>query len=108
MVRLIGRIICSKKVVEDFWDIHFSCAVVKGRIVDSDMNGFSTFSGNFCTILGCYLEVGDVCSGMVVGNTVLVNCSGDMTVLFFYSIFKTSVVLPYVGKVAIFFSTKPF
>ena len=54
------------------------------------MNSFSSFSGKLFAILVCYLEVEDVGSGLVVGNTVLVNCTGDMTIVFFYSIFQTS------------------
>ena len=52
--------------------------------------------------------MGDVGSGMVVGHTVLVNCTSDMTVVFFNSIFQTSGGLSYVGKDTIFFWTGPF
>ena len=40
---LIGRSICSKKVVEDFQDVHFSCVAVEGRVVGSNMNDFFSF-----------------------------------------------------------------
>ena len=48
------------KVVEDFWDVHFSCVTVEGRVVDSNMNGFSCFTGSVFAALIYYLEVGDV------------------------------------------------
>ena len=60
--------LCSKKVIKDFWDVHFSCVMVEGRIVDSNMNGFS---GSSFPLLIYYLEVGDVSSGVVVGNVCL-------------------------------------
>ena len=41
-VRLIGRFVCSKKMVEDFWDIYFSFIMVEGRVVDSNTNVFSS------------------------------------------------------------------
>ena len=56
MVRLIGTSVCSKQVVEDFWDIYFTCVTVEGRVVDSNMNGFSSFSGNLFAIFIYYLE----------------------------------------------------
>ena len=87
MVRLIGRSVCSKKVVEDFWDVHFSCATVEVRVVDCNMNGISSFPGNLFAVY--YLEVGDVGLQVVVGNAVYVTCTGDMTIMFFYSILKT-------------------
>ena len=54
------------------------------------MNGFSSFFGNLFGVLVYYVEVGDVGSWVVVGNAVYVNCIGDMTIVFFYSILKTS------------------
>ena len=90
IVRLTSRFICSKKVVEDFQDVHFSKVTVEGRFVDSNMNGLSSFSSTLFAILVCYLKVGDVGSGVIVGNTAFVNCTGDMTIAFFYSIFQTS------------------
>ena len=105
MVRLIGRSVCSKKVVKDFWDLHSSSVTVEGRIVDSYMDGIS---GNLFAVLVYYLEVGYVGWGVVIVNAVFVNCNGDMTNLFFYSIFQTSVVFFYVRKVAIFFLVGPF
>ena len=50
-------------MVEDFLDVHFFCVTVEGRVVDSNMNGFSNFSGNLFAVLVYYLEVGDVVSG---------------------------------------------
>ena len=85
-------------MVEDIWYIHLSCATVEGRVINSNMDGFS------CTlfaILVYYLEVGDIGSGVVVGNTVFVNCIGDMAIVFFYCIFQTYVGFFYVRKVAI-------
>ena len=55
-----------------------------------------------------YFEKGDVGFGMIVGYTVLVNCTGDVTAVFFYSILETLAGLIYVGEVAIFFWTGPF
>ena len=76
------RSLCSKKVVKDFQDVHFSCVDVEGRIANSNINGFSSFPGNLFTILVYYFEVGDVGIGMIVGHTVLVNFSGYMTAVF--------------------------
>ena len=58
LVRLTGRSICSKKVM------------IEGRDVDSNMNGFSSFVGGLFVIFIFYLEVGDVGSGMIFGNSV--------------------------------------
>ena len=41
LVRHIERCVYSKKVFEDFWDVHFFGVSVKGRVVDSNTNGFS-------------------------------------------------------------------
>ena len=60
------------------------------------MNGFSSFPGNLFAVLVFYLEVGDVGSGMVVENIVLVNCTSNVTVVYFYSNFQTSAELSYV------------
>ena len=73
--------------------------MIEGRVVYSNMNGFS---GNLFAISVCYLEVGDVGSGMVVGYIVFLNCTGDVTVVFFNSIFQKSSGLSYAGKVTIF------
>ena len=108
MVRLIGKSICSKKVVEDFQDVHFSCVAAEGRIVDSNMNGFSSFPGNMFGIMIFYFDMGDVGSGMIVGHTVLVNCTSDVTTVFLNSILQTSAGLSYVGKVTISFWKGPF
>ena len=74
------------EVVEYFWDVHFSHVVVEGRIVNSNMDGFSSFYGNLFAVLFYYFEMGDVGFGMIVGSTMLVNCIGDMIVVFFDSI----------------------
>ena len=108
LVRLAGRSICSKKMIEDFWDVQFSCVTVEGRVVDSKQHGFSIFSGNVFAALVYYPEVGDVGMGLVVGNAVFVNCTGDMTIVFFYSVFKTSAGFSNVRKVAIFFCVGAF
>ena len=73
MVRLTGRSVCSKKAVEDFWDVHFSV------FVDSNMDGSS---GNLFAVLVYYLKVGDVGLGVIVGNMVFENSTDDMTVVF--------------------------
>ena len=74
-------------MVEDFWDAIFSCVTVEGRVVDSNMDGFSNFSGSLFTILVYHLEVRDVCSVVVVRTAVFVNHTGDMIIVFFSSIF---------------------
>ena len=43
LVRLIGRLSASRRWLKIFWDVHFSCITVEGRVVDSNMNGFSSF-----------------------------------------------------------------
>ena len=85
-VRLIGRSICSKKLVKDFWDVHFSYVVVESRNVNSNLDGFSRFPGNLFAVLIYYFEMGNVGFGVIVGYTVLVNCTGDVTAVFFDSI----------------------
>ena len=45
---------------------------------------------------------------MVVGNAVFANCTGDMTIVFFFSIFQTFTGFSYVTKVAIFLLSGPF
>ena len=103
MVRLIERSVCSINEVEDYWDVHFSCVTVEGRVVDFNMDGFSSFSSNLFAVLVYYHEVGDIGSWGVVRNDVYVNCIGEMTIAFFYPIFQTSAGLYYARKVAIFF-----
>ena len=78
------------------------------RVVDSRMNGFSSFSGNLFAVLVYCLEVGEVGSEMVVGKAVYVHCTGDMTTVFFHSIFQISGGFFYVRKVAIIFWVGPF
>ena len=73
-----------KKVVEDFQDVHFSCVAAEGRIVNSNINASLVLWQLVC-YLGLLFEVGDVDSGMTVGHTVLVNCTGDVTTVFFNS-----------------------
>ena len=92
LVRLIGRSVCSKKLVEDFWDVHFACVTVENRVADSNMNGFSSFSGTLFAVFVYYVEVGGVCSVVFVGHVVYVNSIGDMTIVFLCSIFQTSAV----------------
>ena len=57
-------------MVEDFWDVHFSCVMVESRAVDSNMDGFCGFSGKLFAILVYYVEVEDVGSRVVVGKAV--------------------------------------
>ena len=102
LLRIFGRSVCSSKVVEDFWGVHSSCVMAEGRIVDSNMNGFSSLSANSFAVLVYYLELGDVGLDMVDGKAVFVNWPGDMTNVFFYSILQPSAGCSYVGKVAIF------
>ena len=73
-------------VVEDFWDVCFSHVAIESRINNSNKNCFSSFSGNFFAVLGYYFEMGDVGSGIVVGHPALVNCTFDVTVVFYNSI----------------------
>ena len=80
--------------------------MVEKRVVDSNMDGFSRFSSNF--LLSWILKWGDVGLKVFVQNAVFVNCTGDMTIVFFYSIFQTSAGFSCVRKVAIFFWIGPF
>ena len=86
----------------------FFCIAVEDSIINSHMNGFSRFPSNLFAILVYYSEVEYVCIGMVVGHTVLVNSTGDMTAVFFAPILQTSAGLTYVGKVTTFFWVGPF
>ena len=43
-----------------------------------------------------------------VGNVVFVNCTGDVTVVFFYTIFQTTAGFSYKRKFVIFFQAGPF
>ena len=45
------------------------------------MDGFSSFYGKLFAVLIYYFEMGDVGFGMIVGYTVLVNCTANVTVL---------------------------
>ena len=84
MIRLIGRSVGSQKVVKDFCDVHFSCVAVEGRVIDSNMDGFS---GNLFAVFVYFLEVGDVGLGWLL-EMLFVNCIGNMIIVFFYSISK--------------------
>ena len=68
----------------------FSCVTVEGRVVDSNMNGFSNFPGNLFAILVYYPEVGHVGLQIVVGKNAFEYYTGDMSNEFFYSISQTS------------------
>ena len=75
--------------------------IVGKRVGGSDMDRFSIFFSNLFTLLAYYLEVGDVGSGMDVGNTMFVNCTVRLIVVFFNSILQTSAVFSYVENVTI-------
>ena len=77
--------------------------MIEGKVVDSNLDGFCIFSGTLFAVLVYYLEVEDTGSGVVVGNAVFVNCTGDMNIVFCYSIFQTSGGFPYLKKITIFF-----
>ena len=53
--------------------------MVEGSIVDSYMDGFSSLSGNLFSVFIYCPEFGDVGSGVVIGHTVFLHCTGDMT-----------------------------
>ena len=53
MVGVTGISICCKKVVKDFWDVHFFPVAVEGRIVNSNMNGFSSFPHIYTSLVIC-------------------------------------------------------
>ena len=72
------------------------------------MDGLSSFHGNLFAVLIYYFEMRYIGFWMIVGFTVLVNCTGDVTAVLFYSIIKTSAGLTYVGEVEIFFWTGQF
>ena len=99
MVRLIGRFICSKKVVEHFWNVHISHVAGEGGIANSDINAFT---GNVFAILVHYFEVADIGPGMPVRHTALIYCTDDMTGVFFNTILQSTAGLSYAGKVTIF------
>ena len=61
----------------------FSVLQLRAELLILNMNDFSSFSSNLFVILVYYLEVGDVGCGIVAENIVLVNLTGDMTVVFF-------------------------
>ena len=61
--------------------------MVEGRVVDSNLDDFSSFSGNLFAVLVNYFEMEDIASGMVDGNAVFVNCTSEIIIVFFYSIF---------------------
>ena len=48
---------------------------------------------NLFVVLIYYLEVGNVGSGVIDGNAVYVNWTGDMAIVLFHSIFQTSAEL---------------
>ena len=76
LVGLIGRSVCYEK------QLKISIMYIFPVAFDSYMDGFSSFSGNLFAVLVYSLEVGDIGSGIVVGNAVYVNCTGDMTTVF--------------------------
>ena len=81
--------------------------MVVGRVVDSNINSFSSFSGNLFALFIYYLGVEDVGLGVVVAKAAFVNCSGDMTIVFYSSIFQTYTGFFYVRKVAFSFWAGP-
>ena len=95
MVRLNGRSVCSKKMVEDFWDVHFPVLQLKAGLLILIWMACLASLANCFTVLVYYPEVGDVGSG-AVGNAVHVNCTSDITIVFFYSIFQTSAGISYI------------
>ena len=52
--------------------------------------------------------MGDVGFWIIVGHTILVTCTGDVTALFISSILQASAGLSCVEKITIFFQTGPF
>ena len=66
--------------------MYISHVMIEGRIVDSNMNGSTSFPDNFFAILVYYFEVWDVGSLMIDGHTVLVNSTGDVAAVLFNSI----------------------
>ena len=96
------RCVCFKKLAKYLWDTHVSPVASEGMVVDSNTDGFSCFFGNLFAAMVYHLEVGDVGSDVVVRNTMFVNCTGDMPIVFFYSIFQSAIGFFYVRKVVIF------
>ena len=74
--------------------------MVESRVTDSNMD---CLSSNLFAVLVYYHEVGGVGSGVIVGNAMYVNCTGDMTIVFFHCLFQTSAPFSYVRRVAISF-----
>ena len=68
------------------WVHRFSCfyVTIECWVVNPDVDGSS---GNFFAVLIFYFEVGDVGTEVVVGITMVVNYTGYMTTMSFYSIF---------------------
>ena len=81
---------------------------LRAELLISNIDGLYNFPGNLFAVLIYYCDMGDVVFGMIVGYTVLVNCTGDMTAVLFDSILYTLAGLTYVGEVAIFSWTGPF
>ena len=50
-----------------------SCVPAEGRVVDSSMDSFYSFSSNLFAVLVYHLEVGDVGMGVVTEDAVYVN-----------------------------------
>ena len=102
MVRLIGRSLYSMIVVEDFWDVYFNCVTVESRVVDSNMNGFSSSLAT-CLVSQSIILKGEMLPKEWLLEILFVDFTGVMTIVFFYSIFQASTGFSYVGKVTVFF-----
>ena len=57
--------------------------MVEGRVVDSNMDNFSSFSGNLFAVYVYYLEVGDVGLGVVVRKDVFAHTDIEFLFLFY-------------------------
>ena len=104
----IGKFVCNKNAIEDFWYVHIFCITIERRVVDSNMHGFCRHPGNLIVFLVYNLKLEDVGSRVVVGNTVHVNCTDNMTSVFFFSIFQTSAEFSCERKDTIFIWAVPF
>ena len=75
--------------------------MIVGRVDDSNMDDPSSLSNNLFADLVYYLEVGEFGLGWLL-DILFVNCTSDMTIVFFYSVFQTSAGFSYVRKGCIF------
>ena len=107
MIRLIGRSICSKKVVKISRMQIFSVLQLRAGLFI--LIQIASQASLVTCLLSWYiiLKWEMLALGWLLDN-LLVNCTSEVTAVFLDSIFQTSAGLSYGGKVTIFFSMGPF